>query len=129
MALADPTSLAGYGATAVTGFTGATTLTVARQVEGRYIATNVGTTDEPVMLYVNADFRPQAISTFNFKLTRNKNVVINSVPQADDILVTSLQVKVPHRSFTSTEAQGLAMGLMSLAANASVWLQLMRGEK
>lgn len=129
MSFADPTSLAGYGATAVT-FTGATAASMARQADGRYISTNVGTNDEPMLLFLNSNFQPGAVSTFTAKLTLAKNVApINGVPQADDISIASLQVKQPHRSFTNANMRSLAFALLSIPADATMWDKFLRGER
>lgn len=129
MSFADPTALAGYGATSLT-YTGATSASMARQAEGRYISSNIGTNDEPLLLYINSDFKPSGISTFTVKMTLAKNVApINGVPQPDDILIVSTQVKLPHRSFSTTDMQKLFMGISTIFNDSTMLAKLGRGER
>lgn len=130
MSFADPTSLAGYGALGVTTWNTPTPANMARQADGRYIANNIGTPDEPIQLVVNNVYRPGAVSTFTVKMTRNKNVApINGVPQSDDILIISTQVKYPHRSFTAADLTSLASGTLSIFVTAALRDMVLLGQR
>lgn len=130
MSFLDPTTLAGYGAAGVTTWATPVPATMARQADGRYISTNVGTADEPLQMLVNNVYRPGAISTFTVKTTLNKNVApINGVPQQDDILIVSTQVKYPHRSFTAANLTALASGNLSVFVTATLRDMLLLGQR
>jgi len=98
MSHSDPMVLNGYSATAA--LTGGTPTNFSRQREGTYMATNLGTPDEPVMLYLSNNYRPGDTSIFSAKLTVNKNAAdIGGVPQKDHQLVISHRVEVPWVAF------------------------------
>lgn len=130
MSFADPTSLVGYGASGVTTWATPTPASMARQSDGRYIATNIGTADEPLLLIMNNVYKPGGISTFTAKMSLNKNVApINGVPQIDDIMLVSLQVKFPHRSFTGLNLTSAACGVLSVLIDPTLRDKVLLGQR
>lgn len=132
MSFSDPTTFTGvfngtYGAP-----TGGTDLTFVRQAEGRYISSNQGTADEPVLWIVNSSYQPQGMSVFTHRMNISKNVpAVNGVAQADDVLAISVQIKVPHKSFAVADVQRYIKALCGpLATNAnSIVDKTLRGER
>lgn len=130
MSFSDPTSLVGFGATGITTYAAPTPASMARQADGRYISTNIGTADEPLIMVVNNVYRPGAISTFTVKLAQNKNVApINGVPQTDDIMIVSVQVKFPHRSFTAVNLTAAACGALSVLTDPTLRDKIILGQR
>jgi len=101
----------------------------AKQSDGKYICTTMGTADEPYLCSISNDYRPGGTSTITMRLSRAKNVTINGIPQADDVLGVSMQIKIPNRSFTANDAYYLLRQFAYIAHNTTVLTQLIRGEK
>lgn len=130
MSFADPTSLVGYGSAGVTTWATPVPASMARQADGRYISTNIGTADEPLIMIVNNVYKAGGVSTFTVKTTLNKNVApINGVPQSDDILIVSTQVKFPHRSFTGLNLTALACGNLSVFVDTALRDKIVLGQR
>lgn len=130
MSFSDPSSLVGYGSTGVTTWASPLPASMARQADGRYISTNIGTADEPLIMIVNNVYKPGGVSTFTVKTTLNKNVApINGVPQQDDILIISTQVKFPHRSFTALNMTALACGNLSVLVDPTLRDKVILGQR
>jgi len=126
MALADPLTL--YSGTGIT-IAGQVEYTYAKQSEGRYIATTHGTADEPYLMTVSNDYRPGGTSVITARFTRAKNVTINGIPQADDILSASLQLKVPNKSFALADVQNLSRLVGFLTYSTTTLPQLLLGQR
>ena len=87
------------GATSYT-LVGATASNYARLGEGKFIGANIGTTDEPHFVDVTNRMNFDGSSVFTVKSRQAKNVpAINGIPQKDDVIEVSIQVKYAHRSF------------------------------
>jgi hypothetical protein len=122
--LADPTNLT-LAATAVTP-TGGAAVVFSKQIPGQYIA---GTNDEPMALAIKSKFNPSGVTTFNTQLNQNKNLPpISGIPQSDDVLYTSVMVKVPNQSFTTAQVRSLLIAHFAWLVNGDNLDRILSGQ-
>lgn len=130
MSFADPHISGAYGCNATPTWPGAVNNSFARQADGKYINTTSGTADEPILYIIGSSYKPGGVSTFTHRATRNKNVApINGVPQSDDILSVSVQVKYPHRSFLGSDMSSLACLAIEAFVNATYRDKILTGQR
>lgn len=128
MSFLDPSQF--KTALAVPTWTG-TTFNMARQRDGAYIGTDLGTTDEPYTLSIGSNFNAAGTSAFSFRMSRAKNVVpaVGLPIPPDDILQASVQIKLPHRSFTPIDARNLFCTVAEFLQVQANMDRLCRGER
>lgn len=126
--LLDPTIIA-VGATGMT-LTGFVAKNFARIGEGVYIGTDIGTLDQPQSLLVSNKMNYNGVSTITLKAQEAINVAaINGIPQKDDMVEVSLQIKFPHRSATEAKVQDHVLRVANCATSAGFLAKLLRGER
>lgn len=126
--LTDPTPLA-TGSTGMT-LTAFVARNFARVAEGSYIGSDIGTLDQPQSLLVSNKMNFNGVSTITLKTREAFNVLaINGIPQKDDEMEVSLQIKFPHRSSSEAKVQDHVLRVANLCTSAGSLAKLLRGER
>lgn len=124
--LLDPCSFLGT-ATAV-AYTTPVNHNFSRTADGVYFNTAAGTPDQPQQIRITNRMNFNGSSVITVKSTEAKNVAaVNFVAQKDDEIAVSIQISIPHRSFS--QADILAHTRRAFSAVESYSAQLLRGEK
>lgn len=126
--LSDPFVI-GTGGTSMT-VVGSTASNFARLDSGSFIGSNIGTLDQPQYFTVTNRMNFNGVSVITLKSSEQINVAaINGVPQKDDLLEVSVQIKYPHRSATSAKVQDHVIRAAATASIAGSLDKLLRGER
>lgn len=132
MSLSDPFSVV-YGdyTDNSLAYSGGAAISLAKQDAGRYIATDFGTPDEPFTMNVSTNYKPGGTTVATVRFSKALNVAsIGDVPQADDIMSVSIQIRVPHRSFSTTDVkQKGVMPLCYAMLETDIIDRILRGER
>lgn len=76
--------------------------------EGRYLASNFGSPDQPVQLQIDTKMDFSGISVVTVRVFQDKNAPAGVTSNIDDRAVISLQYRIPHRSFAPADFAVLA---------------------
>lgn len=95
--------------------------------EGRYIAKDAGSPDQPFALQIDNKMDFSGASTMTVRVIQDKNPPAG-ITGADDRLSMSLQIRVPHRSFSVAEQSVLA-GVLAAFLGADNIARLNLGER
>lgn len=132
MSLSDPfiTSYGAYTDDSL-NLTGGDAIALARQENGRYIATNFGSADEPLTMVINTNYQPGGVTVATVRFNLAENVpAIGDLPQKDDVCAASIQLRVPHRSFSTTDVkQKVLMPLIYAMLETDIVDRILRGER